>query len=157
AVVMALAGLWHGAAWTFALWGIAVGALLVADHLAGGKPSSEWTLPGRVLGAFLAFNLWTLAAGFFFRSRSIDTSWRIIDSLTFGSLPFAAPDLWPAVAVGVTALLIAALDISHELHPDEELPSATRRGWALLTMAIAAAGFYLVRPLDSVPFIYFQF
>ena len=155
-MVMVLAGLWHGAAWTFAFWGIAVGVLLVIDTLVGAKPASDWTLPSRVLGIFVAFNMWALAA-IFFRSRSIDTSWRIFESLTFGSMRFAAPDLWPALAVALTALLIAALDLSHELHPDEELPSAIRRGWALLTMAIAAVGFYLVRPLDSVPFIYFQF
>jgi D-alanyl-lipoteichoic acid acyltransferase DltB (MBOAT superfamily) len=156
ALVMVLAGLWHGASWTFAVWGGMVGTLLVVDHLIGGPPVSEWSLPGRLFGCALTFSLWTLGA-IFFRGPSIDASWRMVESLTFGPLPFAAPDLWRALAVGVTGLLIVMLDLPHELHPDEELPSANRPGWALLTMTIAAAGFYLVRPLDSIPFIYFQF
>jgi len=156
ALVMLIAGLWHGASWTFAAWGAMVGTLLVADHLIGGPPVSEWSVPGRVFGCVLTFSLWGLGA-IFFRGESIDVSWRMVESLAVGPLPFAAPDLWRAVAVGVTGLLIVLLDLPHELHPDEELPSANRLGWALLTMTLAAAGFYLVRPLDSIPFIYFQF
>ncbi|MGH0028411.1 MAG: MBOAT family O-acyltransferase, partial [Myxococcota bacterium] len=156
ALVMVLAGLWHGASWTFAAWGAMVGALLVADHLVGGPPPSQWRLPAPLLGSVFTFSLWALGA-VFFRSPSIEVSWRMLESLTTGPLPFAAPDAAPALAVGVAALLVVLLDLPQELHPDEELPSARRRGWALVTMTVAAAGFFLVRPLDSVPFIYFQF
>ena len=156
ALVMLLAGLWHGASWTFAVWGAMVGTLLVTDHLIGGRPTSTWSLPARVMGSVFTFSLWAFGA-VFFRGTSIDASWRMVESLTVGPLPFATPDLWPAVAVGVTGLLVALLDLPQEMHPDEELASATRPGWALLTMAIAAAGFYLVSPLDQLPFIYFQF
>ena len=65
--------------------------------------------------------------------------------------------LWPAVAVLAGGFLIVLLDLPHLLHPDEELPVANHTGWLLLTCAVATLGFYLVPPLDSVSFIYFQF
>ncbi len=71
-VTMVLGGLWHGAAWTFVLWGVYHGLLLVAYRAAG-----------RV--AFL--RAWTQGAGGVARV----TSWAIMFHLTcFGWLLFRA-------------------------------------------------------------------
>ena len=63
-LVMALAGLWHGAAWHFVLWGLFHGALLVAHTLARphlwsitstfGRPAS---IGFKVMSWFLTFHL----------------------------------------------------------------------------------------------------
>ena len=63
-VVMLLGGLWHGAAWSFMVWGGAHGVLLALERLLGVKPESD---EGRHLGIsyfiisafriFLTFNL----------------------------------------------------------------------------------------------------
>ncbi|MDD5307130.1 MAG: MBOAT family protein [Deltaproteobacteria bacterium] len=46
-ITMTLAGLWHGAGWTFVLWGAAHGAMLAVNHLWSGL----WRrLPGRAPG-----------------------------------------------------------------------------------------------------------
>ncbi len=39
ALVMVLGGLWHGAAWTFVLWGAFHGILLMAERLGGRRPA----------------------------------------------------------------------------------------------------------------------
>ncbi|TMA31190.1 MAG: MBOAT family protein, partial [Deltaproteobacteria bacterium] len=41
-VTMVVAGLWHGANWTFAVWGVVVGALLVIDRLLPLGDSAQW-------------------------------------------------------------------------------------------------------------------
>lgn len=66
-LVMFLGGLWHGAAWSYAIWGTAHGVLLALERLAtrGRKPEADgrWTTVG-IVKAFLVFNvvsvLWLL-------------------------------------------------------------------------------------------------
>ncbi len=66
-LVMFLGGLWHGAAWSYAIWGTAHGVLLAVERLASRGRRTEaspgWTLLG-VAQAFLVFNvvsgLWLL-------------------------------------------------------------------------------------------------
>jgi alginate O-acetyltransferase complex protein AlgI len=58
---MFLGGLWHGAAWSYAIWGTAHGVLLAFERLIGVKVSDpekppRWTLSG-TLSAFITFNL----------------------------------------------------------------------------------------------------
>jgi alginate O-acetyltransferase complex protein AlgI len=60
-VVMFLGGLWHGAAWSYAIWGMAHGILLAIERMVGVKAASAetdqpWTISA-ILGAFLTFNL----------------------------------------------------------------------------------------------------
>ncbi len=64
-IVMFLGGLWHGAAWSYAIWGTAHGVLLAVERMCGVKANvdARWTARG-VLRAFLTFNfvsfLWLL-------------------------------------------------------------------------------------------------
>ncbi|MSU33916.1 MAG: MBOAT family protein [Pedosphaera sp.] len=67
-LVMFLGGLWHGVAWSYAVWGIAHGVLLAFERFFGGSrrntASNETWTAGRILRAFLVFNgvslLWLL-------------------------------------------------------------------------------------------------
>jgi len=63
AVVMLLGGLWHGAAWTFVIWGAIHGAMLIAERLRG-KTSFYERLP-RPVRVGLTFALVNLAWVFF--------------------------------------------------------------------------------------------
>jgi alginate O-acetyltransferase complex protein AlgI len=67
-IVMFLGGLWHGAAWSYAVWGTAHGVFLAVERMAGmhGKdvePESRWSLVA-IVRAFITFNvvsiLWLL-------------------------------------------------------------------------------------------------
>jgi alginate O-acetyltransferase complex protein AlgI len=67
-VVMLLGGLWHGAAWTFVIWGALHGALLMAERLRGARPA-YWRMPpwARVAATFaLVLITWV-----FFRSADL--------------------------------------------------------------------------------------
>ena len=62
-LVMFLGGLWHGAAWSYAIWGTAHGLLLAGERLLfrrhQAREEAGWTWSG-VLRAFVVFNLVSL-------------------------------------------------------------------------------------------------
>lgn len=61
-LVMFLGGLWHGAAWSYAVWGTAHGLLLAVERLTGiGRgPAEKWPAWRRVLGVVVTFHLVSL-------------------------------------------------------------------------------------------------
>jgi D-alanyl-lipoteichoic acid acyltransferase DltB (MBOAT superfamily) len=108
-VVMLLAGLWHGPAWTFALWGGMHGAALVFDRLRrerrralGRKPipSTGWV---KVRRRFLTFQFLAFA-WVFFRADSVGAAFDVLARLgSFGPAPAVTP-LLIIVLVAVFAL-----------------------------------------------------
>jgi D-alanyl-lipoteichoic acid acyltransferase DltB (MBOAT superfamily) len=153
AITMVLAGLWHGAAWTFAIWGAVMGLFLASAHLLGLGQPARWSRWRQALGLATTFAGWHLS-GFLFRAQDIATSGRLYASLVSWEAPF--PVQQALVAFGALAVVVL-IDLPHVLHPDEELPAARRTGWMLFTMAVAICGFWTFPPLKSQPFIYFQF
>ena len=88
---MLLAGLWHGANWTFLAWGATHGIALVVNmmwrHFRGPRP----TLPGaRFFGWIATFTLFATSLAFF-RAADIETSFRLLTAMAgFGHAQ--APD-----------------------------------------------------------------
>ncbi len=77
--VMLLGGLWHGAAWTFLLWGGLHGLYLMINH---GWRRLGFRLPAAWLGLVLT-NLAVIFAWVTFRADSIDTAASIYRSMLF--------------------------------------------------------------------------
>ena len=152
-LTMLLGGLWHGAAWTYVIWGALNGLYLVVERSLNVGHPKDWGITRSVLGVFLTFHLWVLGL-LFFRAPSFAAAMKSLGSFVG---PWSLPDLWPSLSVGLAALLVLAMDLPHLLHPGDELPSAHRKKWTLFTLAIAGAGFYMFPQSSAVPFIYFQF
>jgi D-alanyl-lipoteichoic acid acyltransferase DltB (MBOAT superfamily) len=150
-VTMLLGGLWHGAAWTFVLWGALHGAFLVAGLALAA------TLAGRVprlVGVLVTFHL-VVFTFVLFRSESMPLFLDFMAGL-------ARFDAAPAQATPFLAALIAAGVAMHFLPP--RLPEAAGRRldalpWPVLGLAaglaLALTGF--LAPSAVTPFIYFQF
>jgi len=154
-LTMVVAGLWHGANWTFAVWGTVVGALLVIDRLLPLGDSAQWSRPAQLLGMLVTFHLWSLG-GVFFRAPDIHTAFAMLGSLVTGS--WGWPDPVYAFALAVCLLGFLAVDLAEELHPTPDGSAvADFPFWQEVALATAAVGFVLVRPLGPAPFIYFQF
>ncbi|WP_372367384.1 MBOAT family protein [Candidatus Uabimicrobium sp. HlEnr_7] len=69
-ISMTLSGLWHGAAWTFILWGVYHGVLVFVYHLFGIKGS--WKPKGlKWLVAWVLMYLFTLFGWLLFRTHSV--------------------------------------------------------------------------------------
>ena len=81
-IVMLLGGLWHGAAWTFVIWGALHGALLIVERLFG-KATLYRGLPGPVrVGVTFTVVLFTWV---FFRASDLPEAVRYVgDMLALG-------------------------------------------------------------------------
>jgi D-alanyl-lipoteichoic acid acyltransferase DltB (MBOAT superfamily) len=150
-ITMLLAGLWHGAAWTFILWGGYQGAGLIGEHMLGGRIGRR--TPAWLRG-FLTFNLicfgWIL-----FRSQGIGEFWDYLTRFTVTG----APTLWT-----FPVLLAVGLVIGLQLLPERPLEALQYRieRFRPVILAVALAVAVLVAgatvPSQGVPpFIYFRF
>ena len=105
-VVMLLGGLWHGASWTFVVWGGLHGLYLVINHAA--RALYKRGMPR--LPAWLGFVLTTigmLVAWVFFRAETFDGAFRTIAGL-FGANGIALPLHWQASFGAIVERLAAA-------------------------------------------------
>ena len=176
-VTMTLGGLWHGASWTFVLWGAAHGVMLLVNHgwraLRGHR---DTTLHGRIAGRLLTFG-GVVAAWVLFRADSIAAAlniWRGMTGLQGVALPAAVaallpvrPDFVTAVAampglggggvMGVfeqAALVLLGLGIALFGRPTLAMPPAWRLAVVVLTAGFVARALFFAEPR---PFLYFQF
>ncbi len=103
---MLLGGLWHGAQWSFVLWGAWHGLLLAAERALG--KSSPWASlprPLRVLATMFLVTLgWVL-----FRAPSLADAGRYLASMFSWRLPTASSSVAEAVVYAPFPLLILGL------------------------------------------------
>lgn len=81
-LTMLIAGIWHGAGWTFVIFGALHGGLLVANQLA-----SRWTAPLTKSGigygvAWLATFLAVVVGWVFFRAETVDGAMRVLAGMS---------------------------------------------------------------------------
>jgi hypothetical protein len=183
-ITMLLGGLWHGAGWTFVIWGGLHGAYLVCNHLwrqwrgpAAGTsaylPSWARLWAGRLITLFFVVVAWV-----FFRAASLDSAVTVL-AAAFGQaergvlapidmLDSSRPLSLIAAGFAICWFLPNTVQWMRRYHPVID-PSAVTRwdkgvlkvhwraslGWALFTALI---GFAALLHLSRVsPFLYFQF
>ena len=156
-LTMLLSGLWHGAAWTFVLWGLYHGVLLLLGTLLRRTALLGPRLRGRLAGAigwFVTFHLvvigWVL-----FRAASVGDAWRVLArvgaALTDGSAPR------PVQLVGLAGLaLFLALS---RLERRRQVLARIDADLALSVLFYGAliAAMTLFAAEHGPAFIYFQF
>ncbi len=158
---MVLGGLWHGAAWTFVIWGTYHG-LLLALHRAW----SEWRTrggreprpaPGVMVQALqmAAMFLVTLYSWLIFRCESLSQ----LIAMTRGLVRFSADAAWVSGLgkIAVYGAVLVAMQLAQLRWRD---PDLTRRWPAPVQAAFYLMLFYLTMVFgvfDSRSFIYFQF
>jgi D-alanyl-lipoteichoic acid acyltransferase DltB (MBOAT superfamily) len=149
-LTMLLGGLWHGAAWTFVVWGGLHGCALAINHL---WERTALRLPRAV--AWLMTLLFVMAGWVLFRSANFVVAGRLLSSMLglHGAGSISLDREYVAILVaGVAVALIgptsqqAALDL---LRPNRWLALPTGIGLAYLLLLIGGR-------LPNV-FIYFQF
>ena len=154
-LTMLLGGLWHGASWTFLIWGGLHGAYLVLERLVLARIPG-WENPSaimRLARVLLTFHLACIAWVFF----------RAPDFATAGALLAAMPGaLAHSIDPAQLRLLgaVATLFVFHQLSArfDWHGRVATSRGPAFIGMATAVLlALVWLAPARSIPFIYFQF
>jgi len=151
-ITMLLGGLWHGASWTFALWGGIHGTALSAERLARER------VPGFRLPAWAAWLVTfhvVCVAWVFFRAPDLHTAFGVL-----GGLGLDGPS--PLVTLPLVFLVIAAVAIQavpREWWRDAEAWLVARpvalQGIAVGAVIVAADA--AVGQQGVAPFIYYQF
>jgi D-alanyl-lipoteichoic acid acyltransferase DltB (MBOAT superfamily) len=159
-LTMALAGLWHGASWTFVVWGGYYGVCQVAgfwrrtSRTARGLPPLADGPGDRFVQRVVTFNLVCLG-WVFFRSDSLTTAFQLLGRLitAWGPAPLVTP-----LVLAVIALMLAAQYVPREI-PARVLDRFSHLGPVVQGAVLAAVLYAIVAlgPQGVAPFIYFQF
>ena len=156
-IVFLISGLWHGAAWTFVLWGALHGIYQVIEALTKkyfGEPTyRNWfSRTIKMLFVFFLVNM----AWIFFRANSIGDALIAIQKIcTNHGTPFLSP---MAMLFGVMSFLILAIkDFADEFKPELKLIASDNKIISTLACALLSVYIILFGVLDSSQFIYFQF
>ncbi len=179
-ITMLLGGLWHGASWTFVVWGALHGLYLSVERMfkdysikkqltskkesAGRKVAVASLMPEVTIGqgvkkfilALLTFLVVSIT-WVFFRSPDFDTAIRILLSM-FGAIPVQIPALTTIAMIKVGVVTVAMLGI-HWLMRDTSVSKVSSRmpwwvlglGWSVMLILL------ILTQKSSSSFIYFQF
>ncbi len=148
-ITMLLGGLWHGAAWTFVLWGGFHGLGLVGERVLGGRLRLPGWLRWLVTFHLVVFG-WIL-----FRATSLTNFWGFLSRLaapgaaTLWTLPVLA-----AIAVTIIPQLLPSDRLARLQVGIERLhPALLGAGLAVVVLVAGAT----VSSQGVPPFIYFRF
>jgi alginate O-acetyltransferase complex protein AlgI len=153
-VVMTICGLWHGAQWTFIVWGFLHGVLLVLHRVV---PWPNWlaTRTGNLV--CIGFTFLTVTLGWvLFRASSLSTAGAVFHRLFVpleGAL-YSEPML-ATLFLGLLAAVVmhlGALELRWRRIEARISPLLVGSGWALFLFFIHA-----LTPAGASTFIYFQF
>lgn len=148
-LTMLLGGLWHGASYTFMLWGLLHGSFLVIE-----KNLVSRNLRLRVpiwVQATITFHL-VMAAWVFFRCRGLSEALRYFAALFNWDhvLPHSL-SINDFTAFIVSAFVIWALPNLYQIRYRLAWPQVT---WSLACLILGLAAIFVTHP---TPFLYFQF
>lgn len=154
-LVMLLGGLWHGAQWTFVVWGAYHGLLLIGERWLGKKaPYSVLPRPIRTAFTFVL----VLFAWVVFRADSLHAAGCYLTAMFgggAGNSPLLAAEIYSArnlFFLGLCAVFV--------VQPVQALDWVARplsAGRALLLLLVLMASLALMFTRSSNPFLYFQF
>ncbi|HEX4635284.1 MAG TPA: MBOAT family protein [Rhizomicrobium sp.] len=176
-ITMLLGGLWHGAHWTFMLWGGLHGFYLSINHAfrhatKGMTVPPPWRLPLHAASVLLTFAATTLA-WIVFRAPDLPSAGNVVDGLLGGGHS-AVVSFSPLAAVTllVLFLIVWLMPNSMELiwryhpalpspYPDQPVEPAKRFSWRPRPIHAAIYGLMCIVAVLALsnlkPFIYFQF
>jgi len=105
---MFIGGLWHGAGWTFVIWGLMHGAFLAVNHAWQKCPASRWGEKWLAIPAGMLTMLCVHVAWVFFRAATIADAWRVVTGM-FHAKRFALKIFEGGDVALVAGILLAAL------------------------------------------------
>ncbi|MFM7203028.1 MAG: MBOAT family O-acyltransferase [Myxococcota bacterium] len=154
-ITMLLGGLWHGASWTFVVWGLLHGGGLALTRMwqrtYGSQPGASWQ---QLLGIFLTFH-YVCLAWIFFRAPDFTVAASLLSQLA--TLTTDSANLVPWVeGLLLLSYVLHAVPARWELRTHQlfiELPAPLRAA-ILVFLAVVLKQ---LASVEAVPFIYFQF
>jgi alginate O-acetyltransferase complex protein AlgI len=179
-VTMLLGGLWHGASWTFVVWGALHGSFLCVEKLIREKFVSKRKPPEQIveaavvvqasiapsLGKSNAFNNFLLAmftfflvnvTWVFFRAEDFPTAWRMLSSM-FGQTTNGAA-LLPTVDMIKVSVVVFFMILAHWFMRNTSVMEVAKnlKWWVVSIVWASMLIALIVSQKSSDSFIYFQF
>ena len=154
--VMLIGGLWHGAQWTFVIWGGIHGVMLAVERMMGRKAPSEGVW--RPLRVIMTFGI-LLVTWVFFRAENFAVAWQFLTAMAGCQSVTASAGLVDALMLSRAALvyfLLAGL-IIWALPNSQQLLQRLTMGKALGCLLLFVAALAVLFQQGYSPFLYFQF
>lgn len=168
-IVMLIAGIWHGAAWGFILWGALHGLALVIHRLTAAlsdrvPPLQQWWQ--NPMGIFLAWLLtqtMVFTTWIFFRLPNLQAS-ALVFQRWFGQvadIQFAQKVYVESLQIdrlhliALIALIVLGMGLAYLIHRGLKLQLAWTIKILLVPICLFAA--WLLAPNETPPYIYFDF
>lgn len=179
-ITMLVGGIWHGAGWTFALWGFVQGVMLAINNF--WSKNSGWHVPAP-LGWLLTFSLW-LVTSVLFRAENLDAAQRMYSAMfSLGDVAGAAANISAQTIALIVCATVFTLVLPNtqrllrkkytpiEYDRNETSPDAVLHmgrldslhlewtyPWLIYLAALAGISVYTLLDTSNVQeFIYFQF
>ncbi len=154
-ITMVIGGLWHGASWTFVIWGAIHGAGLAAQHfwrVSRGNKKAE--------GAWKYFNIFVTIqyvcfAWIFFRASSFENANAILSRI--GSLSFSVVNISPPLVLILTIAILTHYCPKKWYDFSVSVYSRAPFFVQALALALLVIGLQYVAQTGATPFIYNKF
>jgi D-alanyl-lipoteichoic acid acyltransferase DltB (MBOAT superfamily) len=169
-IVFVVSGFWHGANWTFIIWGFIHGVILIIENIAKGKyhnTNKVYKIFNMYLSSMFTFCIVCLA-WIFFRANSLDDAFYIISNLFNFTMPlnsgpwkvalYINNPLWKFVGnfILIFSLLIVELLIQKDIINEKVIiRKNTIVRWSYYSIFILIILIFGYFEVDQ--FIYFQF
>jgi len=170
-VAMFISGFWHGAGWTFIIWGILHGGALVVNH---NWKKRKIKMP-RFLAWFITFNFVNLSF-VFFRAKGWDEAMKVLKGMfglsgfipaeayaNFGLMTVFKSKFGKTVLAGIAGrnetfwFLVVALLFALLLKNSNELTDGFKPTWKTFAFVVIISFYTLLNMGKVSEFLYFQF
>ncbi|MFM7769991.1 MAG: MBOAT family O-acyltransferase [Bacteroidota bacterium] len=157
-IVFALSGFWHGANWTFVVWGLIHGLLVVSSNFFSWHTERNWINVAKI---FFTFSLVSVA-WIFFRAENLTQALSFIEGIfTWRHQEVFLPNVFASIIgmplIGKASLVVAFILLDKRITAiilQQKFISRGKRTvlLSLLLMSLVIFGYW-----GEVDFIYFQF
>jgi alginate O-acetyltransferase complex protein AlgI len=158
-ITMILGGLWHGANYTFLIWGALHALGLAIEHLFSN--SNKASLGQEQISKAILIFRWAITmsivfvAWIFFRANNVEQAVEIIRSIAFGAWPHKLST--SCIQILFWALLFMSIMVPVERLLRNLIAEKTNSHWCLIISALSLFLAVVFGADEAIPFIYFQF
>ena len=160
-VVFLIIGIWHGATWTYVMFGLLHGTFLILETILQRSRVRRLRLWKTILGVA---TLWALTmalcclAFVLYRAKDLGQAWEMLNAMV-GLVRTPFPSLVSEFDALVVALILESIIIVHWLRRRLSLHQVIARSpWWLIAFCLAGMLFLItIISGDSHAFLYFQF
>jgi alginate O-acetyltransferase complex protein AlgI len=155
-ITMLLGGLWHGAAWTFMVWGGLHGTYLILERLQRRYLPFEINKWNGIFLAFITFSCVNIT-WVFFRARTFDTAWNMIKSMFY--MQTEGEKILETFTVLKVSVVIVLLFLCHWVMRNTSLKDLSLKtpAWVLGVVWAVMLFLIVIAQGSGEQFIYFQF